>query len=111
MEELDEALKHAKNRKSPKLDYLPMKLFKFEGNYLKVHILELFNNTVDKTQIPQEWETGIQINIHKKGSKGKCENYRGIYIKACSLQNVYKHNKKQSKCPSGRGNGRGTVWL
>ena len=29
--------------------------------------------------MPQEWETGMVINIHKKGKKkGKCENYRGI---------------------------------
>jgi hypothetical protein len=35
-----------------------MDLFKFGGNNLKLHILELFNNTVDKNQIPQEWETG-----------------------------------------------------
>jgi len=30
-------------------------------------ILELFNNKVDKNQIPQEWETEVVINIHKKG--------------------------------------------
>jgi hypothetical protein len=80
MEELDKALKHAKNRKSPRLDNLPMELFKFGGNYLKEHTVELFNNIVDKSQMPQEWETGIVINIHKKGSKSKCENYRGITL-------------------------------
>jgi hypothetical protein len=54
MEELDKALRKAKNRKSPGLDNLPMELFKFGGNDLKVHTVELFNNTVDKRQIPQE---------------------------------------------------------
>jgi len=29
--------------------------------------MELFNNTMDKNQIPQEWETVVVINIHKKG--------------------------------------------
>jgi hypothetical protein len=48
--ELDKALKHAKTRKSPRLGNLPMELFKFGGNYLKVHIVELFNNIVDKNQ-------------------------------------------------------------
>jgi hypothetical protein len=57
-----------------------MELFKFGENDLKVHIVELFNNIVHKSQIPQEWETGIVINIHKKGSKSKCENYRGITL-------------------------------
>jgi hypothetical protein len=80
MEELDKALKHAKNSKSPGLDNLPMELFKFGESDIKEHIVELFDNIVDKSQIPQEWETGIVINIHKKGSKSKCENYRGITL-------------------------------
>jgi len=27
--------------------------------------------------MPQEWERGMVINMHKKGTKSKCENYRG----------------------------------
>jgi hypothetical protein len=80
MEELDKALKHVKNRKSPRLDNPPMELFKYGGNDFKAHIVQLFNNIVDKSQIPQEWETGIVINIYKKGSKSKYENYRGITL-------------------------------
>jgi hypothetical protein len=34
-----------------------------------MHILELFNKIVDKNQMPLEWETGMVINIHKKGKK------------------------------------------
>ena len=69
MEELNKALKHATNRKSPGLDYLPIEVLKFGGNELHVHILELLNNIVDKNQIPQQWEPGIVINIHTKGQK------------------------------------------
>jgi len=43
IEELNEVLKQAKNRKSCGLDNLPMKLWKFGGNELKIHSLELFN--------------------------------------------------------------------
>ena len=57
-----------------------MELWKFGGNELKLHILELFNKIIDKNQMPQEWETGMVINIHKKGTKSKCENYRGITL-------------------------------
>jgi len=46
-----------------------MGLWKFGGNELKMHILELFNNIIDKNQMTQEWETGIVINIHKKEQK------------------------------------------
>ena len=79
-EELNEVLKHAKNRKSFGLDNLPMELWKFGGNELKIHLLELFNKIIDKNKMPQEWETGMVINIHKKATKSKCENYRGITL-------------------------------
>jgi len=48
IEELNEVLKYAKNRKSCGLDNLPMKLWKFGGNELKIHLLELFNKIIDK---------------------------------------------------------------
>ena len=74
IEELNEVLKHGKSRKSCGLGNLAMELCKFGGNKLKIHLLELFNKLIDKNQMPQEWETGIVINIHKKGTKSKCEN-------------------------------------
>jgi len=45
-----------------------------------MHILELFNNIIDKNQMPQERETGMVINLYKKVTKSKCENYRGITL-------------------------------
>ena len=54
IEELNEVLKHAKNRKSCGLDNLPTELWKFGGNELKIHLLELFNKIIDKNQMPQE---------------------------------------------------------
>ena len=78
--ELNEVLKYAKNRKSCGLDNLPVELWKFGGTKLKIHLLELFNKIIDKNQMPQEWKTRMVINIHKKGTKSKCENYRGITL-------------------------------
>ena len=46
-----------------------MELWKYGGNELKKHILGLFNKIIEKNQMPQEWETGMVINIHKKGKK------------------------------------------
>jgi hypothetical protein len=62
MEELNSVLKHAKNKKRPKyaknkkrpvLGNLLMELLKFVGSELRLHILEQFNNRVDKIQIPK----------------------------------------------------------
>ena len=74
IEELNEVLKHVKNRKRCGLDNLLMELWKFGGNELKIHLLELFNKIIDKNQMPQGWETGMVINMHKKRTKSKCEN-------------------------------------
>jgi hypothetical protein len=58
-----------------------MEQLKFGENELKVHVLGLFNHTVDKYQILQERETELIINMHRrKGLKSKCKNYRGITI-------------------------------
>lgn len=80
MEELNKVLVHAKNRKSPGLDNLPVELIRCWENKLKVQLLELFNNIVDNNQIAQEWKTGLVINIYKKGSESKCKKYRGITL-------------------------------
>ena len=72
-----------------------MELWKFGGNELKMHLLELFNKIIDKNQMPQEWETGMVINIHKKGTK-KTRKLQMNYFIAYSLQIIYKHNKKQN---------------
>jgi len=52
-----------------------MELWIFGGNELKIHLLGMFNKIIDKNQMSQEWETGVLINMYKKGTKSKCENY------------------------------------
>jgi len=46
-----------------------MELWKFGGNKLRIQLLELFNKIINKNQMPQEWETGMMINIHKRNKK------------------------------------------
>jgi hypothetical protein len=58
-----------------------MELFKFGGNDLNLHRLELFSNIVDKNQIPQEWE--MEINIQKKGKKASVKITEELH---CYLQ-------------------------
>jgi hypothetical protein len=61
------ALIRTKNRKSPGMDNLNMELFKYGGNRLKETLLALFNDIWKTQHIPEDWETGLVINIHKKG--------------------------------------------
>ena len=47
--------------------------------------------------MPQEWETGMVINIQKKGTKSKCENYRGITLLPTAYKLFANIIKKQTK--------------
>ena len=47
--------------------------------------------------MPQEWERGLFINIHKKGTKSKCENYRGITLLSTAYKLFANIIKKQTK--------------
>ena len=69
-----------------------MEPWKFGGNELKVYVLELFNNIIDKNQMPQEWDTGMVINIHTK----KQHMWKILWNKfiAYSLEIICKNNKK-----------------
>jgi sorting nexin-29 len=79
MEELEEVFKKSRQRKSPGIYGICVELLKYGDKSLK-KILILFNNIWKYQRIPKEWETGIVINVHKKGPKEKCENYRGITL-------------------------------
>ena len=48
IEELNEVLKHTKNRKSCELDNLPMELWKFGGNELRIQLLERIKDTITR---------------------------------------------------------------
>ena len=56
-------------RKVCGLDNLPIELWKFRRNELKIHLLEMLNEIIDKNQMPQERATEMVINIHKKEQK------------------------------------------
>ena len=47
--------------------------------------------------MPQEWETGMVISIHEKGTKSKCENYRGITLLPTAYKLFANIIKKQTK--------------
>lgn len=78
VEELNLALIRTKNSKSPGMDNLNMALFKYGGYPIQETLLALFNGIWKMHHIPEDWETGLVINIKKKRSKTKCKNNRGI---------------------------------
>jgi hypothetical protein len=79
-EELEQAIKNSKNRKSAGPDNIPMELWQNFGKNMKKLLLRFFNNLWKQGTVPKEWETALMINIYKKGDWKICNNYRGISL-------------------------------
>lgn len=78
--EVEEALKRMKNHKAPGEDMITAELLKKGGRLLhdRLHALVLLIWREEK--MPEDWEVALICPIHKKGSKFKCDNYRGVSL-------------------------------
>ncbi|XP_071959459.1 uncharacterized protein [Antedon mediterranea] len=77
------ALGQCKNHKAPGIDSIPNELLKFGGDKLIQSLSQLFNRLLELQTIPDEWNKGIIIPVHKKGPKNDLNNYRGITLNSC----------------------------
>ena len=86
LEEVEMAVKHLSNGKSPGIDSIPIELIKNSPeaiNELHLVIKDIWENH----SIPSDWSQGLFVNIYKgKGSKNDPANYRPI----CLLSHAYK---------------------
>jgi hypothetical protein len=57
-----------------------LELIKYGGRKALTMVRKLINKILQGDNIPQEMKTGYLIQIHKKGDKRKCGDYRGINI-------------------------------
>lgn len=80
IEEVDKAMGQIKNNKAPGEDGLVIELFKNAGYDLAAHMHKLISLIWNTEVLPNDWQRGIIIPIHKKGNKMNCENYRGITL-------------------------------
>ena len=79
--EMTNTVKKLKRKKSTGPDKLPNEIF-IEANKPTLKIYkELFNDIYTNEDIPSQWLIGEVIRLYKgKGTKGKCENERGITL-------------------------------
>jgi hypothetical protein len=78
--DVDIIIKNMKNGKSPGPGNINLELIKYGRRKVLKLVTKLLNKILQGNNIPQEMKTGYVIQIHKKGDKRKCENYRGINI-------------------------------
>ncbi|KAJ0176515.1 hypothetical protein K1T71_007694 [Dendrolimus kikuchii] len=79
-EEVKKAIIQLKNNKSLGIDGVPAELWKYSGPAVQHKLYELLKMIWQTGKQPLEWNMGIICPIHKKGSKKKCHNYRGIAL-------------------------------
>ena len=72
----DEALEDLKKNKSEKYKFIIK-----GGDDFKLAVFNLFNYIWENESKPDQWRLDTLLQLHKKGSKLKLDNYRYIHIK------------------------------
>ena len=81
VEVVKRAIKRLKNNRSPGNDNIPSEIWKYGGDILlEERLHSLIRKIWNEEAIPDVWEEGILIPLHKKGDKLVCSNYRGINL-------------------------------
>ena len=79
--ELEIAMKKMKERKAPGQDGIAPEMVKNMGAFAKIKLLQLFNRSWERGEIPKNWKTAIIIPILKKGKPAKdLASYRPISL-------------------------------
>ena len=78
--EIQLALRKAKNNKASGIDTIPMELIKYSGGLVNENLNALFNCILDEGTYPVTLCEGIINPLHKKGSKADPQNYRKITV-------------------------------
>lgn len=80
IEEVIDTVKYMKNNKAAGPGGMPIELIKNSPIVTVEAIARLFTDCLEGGEVPEEWKIAYVSSIHKKGSKMKCENYRGISV-------------------------------
>ena len=79
--ELEIAMEKMKERKAPDEDGIAPEMVKNMGAFAKIKLLQLFNRSWERGEIPKNWKTAIIIPILKKGKPAKdLASYRPISL-------------------------------
>ena len=82
-DEVKEAIKHLKSKKSPGYDQITNEMIKCTNSPGIELITKIFNKILNMGYFPQEWNYGLIRVIHKGLDTHDINNYRGITLNSC----------------------------
>jgi hypothetical protein len=80
LEELEEALKRAKRKKSPGMDMVVNEMILFGGQIAVTALFKLLSMLWRVEKIPNSWRNTVVTPVHKKNSAFDTNNYRPITL-------------------------------
>jgi len=85
-EEIQKTTKSLKNGKAPGPDNIVNELLKCSASVTSTPVAFLFNKSLNKGSIPENWRNASVIFLYKKGDPKEPKNYRPISL----LSHLYK---------------------
>ena len=73
-------IRDMKDNKSPGVDGIPPKLLLEIVEQISIPLATMFNLSLDEGIVPLEWKEANIIQLFKKGSRNKSENYRPVSL-------------------------------
>lgn len=86
MEELECAIKKAKNRKACGADEIPVEMIKCLDGEGKKKLLEFLNRIYKTGELPEDFKTSTYLPIPKKATAKRCSDYRTISLMSHTLK-------------------------
>ena len=80
VEEVEVAISKLKNGKSPGICGISAEMLKAGRTVVVKWLHRIMSLAWENGQVPEDWRRAVIVPVHKKGSKVKCENYRGISL-------------------------------
>ena len=79
-EEVEVAISKLKNGKSQGICRISAEMLKAGRTVVVKWLHRIMCLAWENGQVPEDWQRAVIVPVHKKGSKLKCENYRGISL-------------------------------
>lgn len=84
--DIEEAIRLIRNGKATGHDKISAEMLKCMGEVGNRKLLEVCNKAWEEGTIPEDWQIGVIVPIHKKGDTKDCSNYRGITLLSSALK-------------------------